>query len=110
MASRVIIVHPDAENEYLTSLEWYRGLSLSAAINFEAEVSLAIARIHQAPERWPDYFSVCKRYILSQFPFSIVYRIQPARIIVLAIAHGHRRPGYWKARLPWDPEHPLRQR
>jgi hypothetical protein len=24
-----------------------------------------------------------------------VYRVEPSRTFVLAVAHGHRRPGYW---------------
>jgi hypothetical protein len=27
-----------------------------------------------------------------------VYREEPSRTFVLAVVHGHRRPGYWKNR------------
>ena len=101
MASRSVKFHPDAEREYLTSLDWYRERSLTAALNFEEEFHRVIAKIQEAPDRWPRYFKVCKRYVLHQFPFSIVYRVLPSQIIVLAVAHGHRRPGYWKERLGW---------
>jgi len=32
-------------------------------------------------------------------PFSIIYRVESGRILIVAVAHGHRRPGYWKSRL-----------
>lgn len=48
------------------------------------------------------HFKICRPYILHQFPFSIVYTNSPARIIVLAVAHAHRRPGYWRKRLQWQ--------
>ena len=101
MATKPVTFHPDAESEYLTALEWYRERSLTAALDFEAEVSRAIARIDEAPDRWPVYFAVCRRYILHQFPFSVVYRVVASRVIVLATTHGHKRPGYWRKRLRW---------
>jgi hypothetical protein len=36
---------------------------------------------------------------LRRFPFAIVYREKQDAIQILAIAHGHRRPKYWKRRL-----------
>jgi toxin ParE1/3/4 len=101
MESSSVTFHPDAEQEYLTSLEWYRERSLTAALNFEEEFNQGIARIQEAPDRWPPYFKVCKRYVLRQFPFIIVYRVFSSHVTVLAVAHGHKRPGYWKKRLRW---------
>lgn len=36
--------------------------------------------------------------LLRRYPFGVVYRIEPARILIIAVAHGHRRPGYWRGR------------
>lgn len=91
--------HPEAEAEYLTSLTWYRERSLHAAISFEREFQLTIRKIEKFPQRWPLYFDNCQRYILCQFPFSVVYRAFPSRILIVAVAHGHRRPGYWTGRI-----------
>jgi hypothetical protein len=102
MASKPLEFHPEAEQEYLTALAWYRERSMVAAINFASEFERATARIREAPQRWPLYFADCKRYILHQFPFSIVYRTFPSQTVVLAVAHGHRRPGYWKSRVGWQ--------
>jgi len=33
---------------------------------------------------------------------TLAYFIRGDAILVAAIAHGHRRPGYWKNRLPKD--------
>jgi plasmid stabilization system protein ParE len=104
MASKLVSFHPDAEQEYLTSLAWYRQRSLTAAINFEEEFFRAIVKIAEAPDRWPSYTLACRRYVLHQFPFSIVYRVNPSQVDILALAHGHRRPGYWRERLGWKSE------
>lgn len=99
MASKPVRFHPEAEQEYLSSLAWYNDRSPDAAFDFESEFQRAVSTIAEAPERWPVYFSRCRRYVLHQFPFSIVYRNLEEEVFVLAVAHGHRRPGYWRERL-----------
>ncbi len=36
---------------------------------------------------------------LSRFPYAVIYKENSTMIWILAVAHGHRRPGYWKERL-----------
>src|SRR5256885_11080949 len=95
MASKPLEFHPKAEQEYLAALAWYQERSLVAAIGFESTFERAINTIREAPQRWPVYLSGCRRYILHQFPFIVVYSIFNSHITVLAVAHAHRRPGYW---------------
>jgi plasmid stabilization system protein ParE len=99
MAAKPVRFHPEADEEYLSSLAWYSERSPTAALDFESEFQRAISAVAEAPERWPAYLSRCRRYVLHQFPFSIVYRILDKEVVVLAVAHGHRRPGYWRKRL-----------
>jgi|SRR5579864_7842290 len=74
MASKPVRFHPEAEREYLSSVAWYAERSVPAALDFEAELQRAMSAIAKSPERWPHYLSGCRRYILHQFPFSLVYR------------------------------------
>ena len=90
--------HPEAQAEYLDALRWYRERSPMSAVRFEAEVTRSVEKIRQAPERWTRYFEEYRRFLLHQFPFEIVYETTPGQIFILAIAHTHRRPGYWKDR------------
>jgi plasmid stabilization system protein ParE len=30
-------------------------------------------------------------------PFSIIYRVETDRVLIVAVAHERRRPGYWKS-------------
>jgi hypothetical protein len=36
-----------------------------------------------------------RRSLLARFPFAIVYAIDEQTIIVIAVAHTHRKPRYW---------------
>jgi plasmid stabilization system protein ParE len=91
--------HPEAQAEYLDALRWYRERSSASAVRLEAEVTRSVEKIRQAPERWARYFEEYRRFLLHQFPFEIAYESSPHQIFILAIAHTHRRPGYWKTRL-----------
>ena len=99
MASKPPRFHPQAEQEYLTALGWYRERSLIAAVNFESAFAQAIGRIQEAPQRWPVYVGDFRKYTLRQYPFSIVYQEFPEQVVVFAVAHGHREPGYWLDRV-----------
>ncbi|MGA8298924.1 MAG: type II toxin-antitoxin system RelE/ParE family toxin [Terriglobales bacterium] len=98
MASKPVRLHPEAEREYLEGLGWYRDRSAVVASDFELAVSKAVQAIEKAPQRWPSYFGDFKRYMLHRFPFGIVYQEMPTEIVVFAVAHGRRRPGYWRKR------------
>jgi toxin ParE1/3/4 len=41
-----------------------------------------------------------RRVIIKNFPFSIVYRPAADGIVVFAVAHHARLPGYWRNRVP----------
>lgn len=40
-----------------------------------------------------------QRLTLGRFPYDIVVRVLSAEILVIAIAHHSRRPGFWRSRL-----------
>lgn len=40
-----------------------------------------------------------KRLVLKRFPYDIVVQDFPEEVIVVAVAHHSRRPGYWRSRL-----------
>jgi plasmid stabilization system protein ParE len=99
MAKINVFFHPAAMEEYIASYIWYheKGAHLSDA--FEHEIERAIRLIVEAPERWPIYHENYRRVLVRRFPFSIIYIVKETDIYILAVAHGHRRPGYWKNRL-----------
>jgi plasmid stabilization system protein ParE len=78
---------------------WYAERSSHAAARFSEELDAAEAAIAAFPDAWPLFDHGTRRYLLRRFPFSIVYDIQPEHILIVAVAHAHRRPGYWRPRL-----------
>jgi plasmid stabilization system protein ParE len=63
------------------------------------EVEQALRRIADFPEHGSPYLHGTRRVILPRMPFSIVYRVTPGSVLIVALAHHRRRPGYWLGRL-----------
>jgi toxin ParE1/3/4 len=92
--------HEEADTEYSAAFDWYRERSLDAALKFDAEVDRALAQILEAPKRWAVGPHSTRRFLLRQFPFTLIYRERASiKIQVVAVAHTSRKPGYWKQRL-----------
>jgi plasmid stabilization system protein ParE len=91
--------HEDAVADYEAAFKWYLLRSDFVASRIAEEMNRAIATISEAPDRWPMTKHGTRKFLLERFPFAIFYREIPSGIQILAVAHGHRKPGYWKARL-----------
>jgi plasmid stabilization system protein ParE len=88
----------EALAEAVAAAAWYRERNVTAAAAFEAEIAEAMERIAAAPEHYPRYREESRRFLLRRFPFAIIYRVGTDHIEIVAVAHGRRRPGYWKGR------------
>jgi len=99
MARLPLEFHPDARIDALDAYDWYAERSQQAADAFQEELQHAGRAIQNAPERWANYMFGTRRYLMKRYPFVIVYRIAADRIEIMAVAHGRRKPGFWKGRL-----------
>lgn len=94
-----LIVHPAAQRELDTALEWSR-------VTFGARTAARLRRrFERAGEMLmrepalgtPDEVAL-RKHPLGRFPYTMVYRVQGDTITVIAPAHQSRRPGYWLPR------------
>jgi plasmid stabilization system protein ParE len=93
-------IHPRAAVEAGAARRWYAQRSPATAQRFVAELDRAIQRITAAPQQFPPYLHGTRVYRIPRFPYLIVYLEASGLVQVLAVAHGKRRPGYWRRRLP----------
>ncbi len=89
---------PAAIAEARAAWQWYRERSPGAAARFLAEFDQAVEAISSNPGRWPRYIDDTRRYLLRRFPFYVVFRQRSGVVEIAAVAHGRRRPGYWRHR------------
>lgn len=101
MASNLPIkYHPEARSEVLSTVRWYLSKSAIVAQSFFEELRIAERQVQENPETWGVYEQECRIYRLRRFPYGVVYQQRENYILILAVAHLHRKPGYWKHRVP----------
>jgi len=64
-----------------------------------AEVERAVRRIISFPQHGSPYLVETRRIVLRRFPYSVVYWPDPEDLLVVAVAHQRRKPGYWRSRV-----------
>jgi plasmid stabilization system protein ParE len=99
MVAKAIEIHSSALAELKSAMLWYMERNEVAAHNFAAEIDRALDLVIEAPGRWPAGERATRKFVLRRFPFAVIYRETEKAVQVIAVAHGHRRPGYWKGRL-----------
>jgi plasmid stabilization system protein ParE len=90
---------PRAEREARDAFAWYLERSERAAAAFEREIERALAAIGEAPATHPIVDGL-HRYLLDRFPYALRYVVRVDAVVVLAVAHQHRRPAYWRRAPP----------
>ena len=65
---------------------------------FLIETIKTLQLIEQFPQAWHALTPHIRRCRLRRFPYTAIYTQDGSDILVLAIAHQHRKPGYWRDR------------
>lgn len=89
----------EAETEFFEAVMWYESREPGLGVRFRDEVSRMILKIQQDPLLWREQDGGYRRVNCPVFPYNISYFIRGECILIAAVAHGHRKPGYWKVRL-----------
>ena len=91
-------VLPEAEQEFREAFFWYFERSPIAADAFRSVVFEAVDALSESADMWPANEDGIRYCVLTRFPYTVWYDLQVDQATVLAIAHQHRRPEYWKRR------------
>lgn len=89
---------PEAEAEIDEAAERFLEYSVSAALHFASELRTARDRVAERPQIGPGYLRGSRRLLFTELPYMLVYFDDPDEIIVVAVAHQRRKPGYWSRR------------
>jgi len=88
-----------AQAELDEAMAWYAEQAPGLDDAFLLETLKAIQLIEQFPSAWHPLSPQIRRCRLRRFPYSVVYTQDGPDVLVLAIAHQHRKPNYWRNRL-----------
>jgi plasmid stabilization system protein ParE len=91
--------HPQADEEYAQAAQYYAAVSPELGARFFDEIERLIAEARQHPDRFFRFCPPARRALARKFPYSVVYLDEADRVLIVAVMHAKRRPGYWLKRL-----------
>ena len=96
--------HPAARDELRAAIRYGEADRAGRGARLEAAVNRVLRRLVQFPEsapRWPQLRSPfeIRRAIVKRHPYLVVYAILSDQLVIIAVAHTSKRPGYWRRRL-----------
>ena len=95
---------PEASAELEEAALWYSARRSGLGVEFVEAFDLVLDQIG----RWPEIGHLVpgvpadvptRRFPLNRFPYYVAYMEWEGNIRVLAVAHDHRKPGYWFSRI-----------
>ena len=93
-----VVFLPSALREMEDAFEWCQAQMGGLGYAFLDEVDEGVHRILA----WPLAHSVMgrdhRRCLIRRFPYGLIYGMDGDRIVILAVAHLHRKPYYWADR------------
>lgn len=95
-----ILFHPDAQGELNHAISHYESNEPGLGNQFAIEIFAAVERIKANPGMWPILDHQIRRCLVHRFPYGVIYSVdeQRSQVLILAVMHLHRQPGYWSGR------------
>src|SRR4051812_3594247 len=95
------ILHPAARVELIEAVDHYEAQRTGLGDVFDGEFWALIDRLHDFPEMYAisRWHKAAREGRVRKFPYTVPYLMEGVDLIVFAVAHGSRRPGYWRHRL-----------
>ena len=89
----------EAEQELVEAVLWYESKETGLGRHLRDEIAHVLDRIAEDPVLWRERSGGYRRVNCPIFPYYIPYFIREQKIIVAAVAHSRRKPGYCKSRV-----------
>ncbi|PSB29694.1 type II toxin-antitoxin system RelE/ParE family toxin [Chlorogloea sp. CCALA 695] len=92
------VFHPEALAEYADAVQHYKKQRTELAQAFINSIEDAVYQIKEYPTRYLVINEDMRRCMTRKFPYMILYTVEQDYILILAVTHCSREPGYWKSR------------
>lgn len=88
----------EAREELVAGVTFYESQYPGLGREFAIEVRRLCRLIAKSPDAGIELRPGVRRRILRRFPYSVLYSADDEEVVILAVAHQSRRPGYWRRR------------
>jgi toxin ParE1/3/4 len=96
--SLLVTFHRAASAEFIEASAWYETKRVGLAIEFMAEIDRCLSLASEHSLQFAVVREDIRRVVANRFPYSIYFRAEKHRIVVLAVFHGSRAPAIWQSR------------
>ena len=93
-----VLLLPEAEEDLSDAAAFLERRVRGLGDRLVAEVEYALERVAENPNVGPRLEQDVRKIRVRRFPYSLIYRILPDYVLVLAVAHHRRRRNYWRNR------------
>lgn len=93
-----ITFHRAASEEFVEASAWYESKRIGLALEFIIEIDRCVSLASKNPLQFAVVREDIRRVVANRFPYSVYFRMESHRIVVLAVFHGSRDPAIWQAR------------
>lgn len=90
-----IVFRPGVGRDLAAAYQWYEQQIGGLGEQFLVEVNASFDTIEQFPGMFAPFYADVRRVLVSRFPYAVFYRLEPHRIVVLAVLHTARDPAIW---------------
>ena len=94
-----IVFRVEAQAEFDRAFDWYEQQRRGLGVEFLTRVTEVLERIQSFPEAREIVFEDARRAIVPKFPYLVLYKVEPDRIVILAVFHSKRDPQIWSDRV-----------
>ena len=94
-----IVVKAEARAEFDVAVDFYAQRAPDAARDFTGDFDKLTLQLLQFPHSGKRVAKNVRQVLFSRFPFKLIYRVEGDEIVIYAVAHQSRRPGYWRKRI-----------
>ena len=93
-----VTFHRAASAEFIEASAWYETKRVGLALEFMAEIDRCVSLAAKQPLQFAVVRENIRRIVVNRFPYSVYFRAEKHRIVVLAVFHSNRNPAIWQAR------------
>ncbi len=93
-----VTFHRAASAEFIEASAWYETKRIGLALEFMDEIERCVSLASKHPLQFAVVREDLRRVVANRFPYSVYFRAEQNRIVVLAVFHGSRDPAIWQAR------------
>ncbi|MEQ1557305.1 MAG: type II toxin-antitoxin system RelE/ParE family toxin [Gallionella sp.] len=93
-----VAFHRAARAEFIAASAWYETKREGLAVEFITEIERCITLAATQPRQFAITLADIRRVVAHRFPYSVYFRTEQHRLVVLAVFHSSRAPAIWQTR------------